>query len=68
MLMMKVILSFYHKAQKALEKGISAEKIIGCGWVEKIVKIKYDIPNDKLEMFDDYEKEMADDFEKLEVC
>ena len=67
-LMMKVILSFYHKAQKALEKGISAEKIIGCGWVEKIVKIKYDIPNDKLEMFDDYEKEMTDDFEKLEVC
>ena len=67
-LMMKIILSFYHKAQNLLEKGIPCEKILKCGWVEKIIKIKYDIPNDKPEMFDEYENQLEKDFENMEVC
>ena len=33
--------------------------------VIQIVKVKYDIPNDKPEMFTDYEQQMTKDFEKL---
>lgn len=42
------------------------EQITGTGLMEKIIKIKYDIPNDKLEMFDDYKKEIKSVFDKLE--
>ena len=64
-LMMKLILSFYDKAKNALSKGITASKVLENGWAEKIIKVKYDIPNDKPEMFRDYELDMRKDFEEL---
>ena len=64
-LMMKMIVDFYSLAQKALSDGILYDRIVETGWSDKIIKIKYDIPNDKPEMFGEYEKEMAADFEKL---
>ncbi len=64
-LMMKVIALFYSLAKKALSSGVEIDKIIHSGWIEKLIKIKYDIPNNKPEMFDDYEKDMKKDFSKL---
>lgn len=66
-LMMKCILSFYRLAKKALAEGTAVNKIIGSGWIEKLIKIKYDIPNDKPEMFDEYQRDMAAWFENAEV-
>lgn len=63
--MMKAILQFYKLAKKALSQGVSVEKIIQCGWIEKLIKIKYDIPNDRPEMFKEYEQSMEQDFAKL---
>ena len=65
-LMMEAILTLYGEAKKALSQGVSMEQITGTGLMEKIIKIKYDIPNDKLEMFDDYKKEIKSVFDKLE--
>ena len=65
-LMMEVILTLYNEAKKGLSQGVSMEQITSTGLMEKIIKIKYDIPNDKLEMFDDYKKEIKSVFEKLE--
>lgn len=65
-LMMEVILTLYNKAKKGLSQGVSMEQITSTGLMEKIIKIKYDIPNDKLEMFDDYKKEIKSVFDKLE--
>ncbi len=67
-LMMKCILSFYSQAKKALAKGVSVDNILDGGWVEKLIKIKYDIPNDKPQMFADYQREMTEWFKGLEVC
>lgn len=83
-LMMKCILSFYSQAKNALSKGVSVDRILGGvsssassgvspsassgGWVEKLIKIKYDIPNDKPQMFADYQREMTEWFKGLEVC
>ena len=64
-LMMKIIVDFYDLAQKALSDGIAYDRIIGTGWSDKIIKIKYDIPNDKPEMFEEYTAQMTADFEKL---
>ena len=65
--MMKCILSFYQQAKKALADGVSAQAIITGGWVEKLIKIKYDIPNDKPEMFKEYLDEMSEWFSNAEV-
>ena len=63
--MMKLITDFYALAKKALSQGVNVDKIIDCGWIEKLIKVKYDIPNDKIELFDEYEKNMKADMEAL---
>ncbi|MGN0601617.1 MAG: V-type ATP synthase subunit A [Oscillospiraceae bacterium] len=60
--MMKLILKFYELSKDKLEKGGDINKIINSGWIEKLIKVKYDIPNDKPEMFGEYEKTMESDF------
>lgn len=63
--MMKLITDFYALAKKSLSQGVNVDKIIGCGWIEKLIKVKYDIPNDKIELFDEYEKQMEADISAL---
>ncbi len=60
LLMMKVILHLYNESKKALSEGKAISQIIKTGLLEKVIKVKYDIPNDKLEMFDDYFTEITD--------
>ena len=64
-LMMKTICQYYSLAKEALSGGTAYGSILDLGWSDKIVKIKYDIPNDKPEMFDEYLKAMTADFEGL---
>lgn len=64
--MMKLILKFYELSKDKLEKGGDINKIINSGWIEKLIKVKYDIPNDKPEMFGEYEKTMESDFAAIE--
>lgn len=53
-LMMKVILHLYDKSKEIIAQGIPISRITELGLYEKLNKMKYDIPNNKLEMFDDY--------------
>ena len=64
-LMMKLIVDFYELAKKALADGNAYDKILSLGWSDKIVKVKYDIPNDKPEMFEQYTQQMTADFDGL---
>lgn len=59
-LMMKVILKLYEESKRAVSKGITMAEILETGLFEKVIKVKYDIPNDKPQMFADYEKEITD--------
>lgn len=52
--MMKVILHLYSKCKEIVAKQIPLSKIISTGIFEKLVKMKYAVPNDKIEMLDDY--------------
>ena len=65
LLMMRTILTLYHCAQDALKAQVSMSDILATGLFEKVIKVKYDIPNDKPEMFDDYENEISTEFSKL---
>ena len=59
-LMMKTILYLYDKAKDIVAKEIPLSKILELGLFDKLTKMKYDIPNSKPEMFDDYIKEIDD--------
>lgn len=59
-LMMKVILHLYKKAKQLVAASVPISGISESGLFDKLVKMKYDIPNNKLEMFDDYIKEIDD--------
>lgn len=67
LLMMETILALYHGAQSALECGASMSEIMQSGLIEKVIKMKYDIPNDKPEMFSKYQEEIYSAFEKIKA-
>ena len=53
-LMMKVILHLHSKAKEVVAREIPLSKVLALGLFDKLTKMKYDIPNSRLEMFDDY--------------
>ena len=63
--MMKVILHLHEKAKEIVAREIPISKIIALGLFDKLTKMKYDIPNSRLEMFDDYMKEIDEKLGEL---
>ncbi len=59
--MMETILYLNEKCKVLVNMGMPVEVLKRNNIFEKIIAIKYDVPNDKLSMFDDYKK-MIDDF------
>ena len=64
-LMMDAILTLYRHSLSALENGVTMEDIIASGLFEKEIRIKYEIPNDKPEMFEELKEEIAAVFDEL---
>ena len=56
--MMDVILSLYKKSRSLISMGMPMSILKEDPIFDKIISIKYDVPNDKLEMFDDYKKQI----------
>ncbi len=56
--MMEVILYLYDKARALIQKNMPVSTIMELGLFDKVVKMKYDVPNDHLELFDDYFSEI----------
>ncbi len=50
-LMMGAILHLHKKAKDALLQGVSVQKLLETGIFERVIKMKYDIPNDRLDLF-----------------
>ncbi len=67
MLMMKAISTLYSSALIAIKGGVPLSDIMELGFFEKLTKMKYDIPNDRPEMFDEYLDEMKTAFAALAV-
>lgn len=64
-LMMKVILHLESKVKQLIIASIPISKISEFGLFDKLTKMKYDVPNDKPEMFDSYIEEIDKAFEKI---
>ncbi len=54
--MIQVMLQLYDNSKILVEKGIPISQLRETGLFDTIIRIKYEIPNDKLELFDDMEK------------
>ncbi|MBE6901459.1 MAG: V-type ATP synthase subunit A, partial [Ruminococcaceae bacterium] len=67
LLMMKAISKLYSSALVAIKGGVPISEIMALGFFEKLIKMKYDIPNDRPEMFEQYLAEMDEAFAKLSV-
>ncbi len=65
MKMMEVILHLYDRAREVIAKEIPISTLLNLGIFDKLSKMKYDIPNNKLEMFDDYNKEIDEKIDKI---
>ena len=57
-LMMKTILHLYDRAKSLVEKAVPISRLLATGIFEKLEKMKYEIPSDRLELFDEYIKEI----------
>lgn len=57
-LMMKTILHLYKRAKHLVSANIPISRVLELGLFDKLVKMKYDIPNKRLDMFDDYINEI----------
>ena len=60
MWMMEAILHLYDRAVELVDKGVPVSAMAEAGLFDKLVKVKYEIPNDKPEMFGEYNKELDD--------
>ena len=52
--MMETILYLYEKSKALVTMGMPMSVLKEDNIFERIISIKYDVPNDQLEMFDDY--------------
>lgn len=64
-LMMRAITELYHHALDAIKRGVTFSAVIKTGFFDRVSKIKFEIPNDRLSMFDDYFKELDEAFSAL---
>ena len=67
LLTMKAIIKLYTHAMIAIKSGVPIAEITALGFFERLNKMKYDIPNDKPEMFDLLFTEIDEAFRALSV-
>lgn len=58
-LMMKSIINLCDCAMKAVAAGVPISQLSAAGLFERVIKVKYDIPNDKPEMFERLDAEVS---------
>lgn len=63
--MMDVILHLYKRSKEVIATGKSIQYLMQSGLYEKVIKMKYDVPNDHIEMLDDYFTMIDETIDKL---
>lgn len=65
-LMLKAIILIYERALKLIEKGIPISVIKNTGLLDKYKKLKFEIANNELEKFDDFELKVKTELKKVQ--
>lgn len=66
-LMMRTIVHLFDGAKEMIAKGIPVSKLMSTGLLDRAVRIKYDIANNDLTMFDTFIKEIDQTMASFEV-
>ncbi len=65
MKMMETILYLYDRSKALITMGMPMSVLKAENIFEKVIAIKYDVPNDRLDMFDDYKKAIDDFYDRV---
>ena len=63
--MMEIILYLYKKSRSLISMGMPMSVLKEDKIFDKIISIKYDVPNDRLDLFDDYRKQIDDFYDAV---
>jgi len=63
--MMEIILYLYEGCRRVVAASIPLSSITSRGLFDKLTKMKYDIPNNRLDLFEDYKKEVDETIAQL---
>ena len=55
---LEVILYLYKRGKEVVNAGKPIRLILETGIFDRVIKMKYDVPNNNLALFDDYYKEI----------
>ena len=62
---MEVILYLYKKSKILISMGMPMSVLKQSPIFDKIISIKYDVPNDRLDLFDDYMKQIDQFYDQI---
>ncbi|MDE7301879.1 MAG: V-type ATP synthase subunit A [Oscillospiraceae bacterium] len=65
--MMGIILELYDRCAEAVSRGVTVSAVTATGLFEKVIKMKYDIPNDKPQLFKDLAEDISRQVSVLET-
>lgn len=65
--MMGIILELYDRCAEAVSRGVTVSAVTATGLFEKVIKMKYDIPNNKPQLFKDLAEEISKQVSVLET-
>ena len=63
--MMEIILYLYDKSKSLINRGMPVSVLKEDNIFERIISIKYDVPNNQLEKFDQYKKDIDEFYDKV---
>ena len=63
--MMEIILYLYEKSKSLINRGMPVSVLKEDNIFERIISIKYDVPNDQLDRFDQYQKDIDEFYNKV---
>jgi len=63
--MMNLILYLERVSTRTIKEGKAFSLLLNTNMFEKVIKVKYDIPNENLDLFDNYYKMIDDAFSKI---
>ena len=64
--MMRSILLLHRMSKQLIAKQVQLSKITATGLFDKLVQLKNNVPNDKLEMIDEYDEEIKSTLSALD--
>ncbi len=63
--MMKIILYLNRRVRQLIASSVPISRVIETGIFDKLTRIKYDVPNDHLELLDDYKNQIDEMLNKI---